>query len=190
MGSEMCIRDSSPGSDATGASPRTSRLPSKAPRHGCRSPASNSSHGESQDLEIHEFISSRTLTITGFAPAEIDVLIEGLAPADDPSADEIPDPEEAENIVVRRGDLFHLGRHRLLCGDATCNADFEALMSDRTAQMVITDPPYNIPIDGFQTEILQFPAGKHDDQVDSLSQFLMWITKPRRYGPRIRSLCP
>ena len=63
-------------------------------------------------------------------------------------------------------------------------------MSDRTAQMVITDPPYNIPIDGFQTEILQFPAGKHDDQVDSLSQFLMWITKPRRYGPRIRSLCP
>ncbi len=40
----------------------------------------------------------------------------------------------------------------------------------------------------FQTEILQFPHGRHDDQVDSLSQFLMWITKPRRYGPRIRSL--
>ncbi len=81
------------------------------------------------------------VTITGFAPAEIDLLIEGLAPADDPSADEIPGPEEAEHIVVRRGDLFHLGRHRLLCGDATCGADFEALMSHRTAQMVITDPP-------------------------------------------------
>ncbi len=40
----------------------------------------------------------------------------------------------------------------------------------------------------FQTEVLQFPRGRHDDQVDSLSQFLMWITKPRRYGPRIRSL--
>ena len=88
------------------------------------------------------------VTITGFATAEIDLLIEGPAPADDPSADEIPDPEEAENIVVRRGDLFHLGRHRLLCGDATCDADFEALMSYRTAQMVITDPPYNIPIHG------------------------------------------
>ncbi len=88
------------------------------------------------------------VTITGFAPAEIDLLIEGLAPADDPSADEFPDPEEAEIIVVRRGDLFHLGRHRLLCGDATCDAHFEALMSDRTAQMVITDPPYNVPIDG------------------------------------------
>ncbi len=40
----------------------------------------------------------------------------------------------------------------------------------------------------FQTEILQFPAGKHDDQVDSLSQFLNWVLRPRRYGPRIRSL--
>ena len=40
----------------------------------------------------------------------------------------------------------------------------------------------------FQTEILQFPHGRHDDQVDSLSQFLMWITKPRHYGPQIRSL--
>jgi transposase len=40
----------------------------------------------------------------------------------------------------------------------------------------------------FQTEILQFPAGKHDDQVDSLSQFLNWVSRPRRYGPQIRSL--
>ncbi len=40
----------------------------------------------------------------------------------------------------------------------------------------------------FQTEILQFPAGKHDDQIDSLSQFLKWITKPRHYGPQIRWL--
>ena len=86
------------------------------------------------------------VTITGFAPAEIDLLIEGLAPTDDPRADEIPDPEEAESIVVRRGDLFRLGHHHLLCGDATRATDFEVLMAGRTAQMVITDPPYNIPI--------------------------------------------
>ncbi len=48
------------------------------------------------------------VTITGFAPAKIDLLIEGLAPADDPSADEIADPEEAENIVVRRGKTANL----------------------------------------------------------------------------------
>ncbi len=40
----------------------------------------------------------------------------------------------------------------------------------------------------FQTEILQFPVGKHDDQVDSLSQFLNWVSRPKRLGPQIVSL--
>ncbi len=37
----------------------------------------------------------------------------------------------------------------------------------------------------FQTEILPFPLGRHDDQVDSLSQFLSWVSRPKRLGPRI-----
>ncbi len=40
----------------------------------------------------------------------------------------------------------------------------------------------------FQTEILQFPYGRHDDQVDSLSQFLIWVSRPKRLGPRVRRL--
>ncbi len=40
----------------------------------------------------------------------------------------------------------------------------------------------------FQDEVTKFPAGKHDDQVDSLSQFLKWATRPKRHGPRIRRL--
>jgi predicted phage terminase large subunit-like protein len=40
----------------------------------------------------------------------------------------------------------------------------------------------------FRIEILQFPRGRHDDQVDSLSQFLIWVTRPRHYGPRIERL--
>ena len=40
----------------------------------------------------------------------------------------------------------------------------------------------------FHDEVAKFPAGKHDDQVDSLSQFLKWVSQPRRYGPQIRSL--
>ncbi len=40
----------------------------------------------------------------------------------------------------------------------------------------------------FQTEILQFPHGRHNEQVASLSQFFMWITKPRHYGLRIVAL--
>ncbi len=40
----------------------------------------------------------------------------------------------------------------------------------------------------FQDEVTKFPAGKHDDQVDSLSQFLKWESRPRHYGPQIRWL--
>ena len=43
-------------------------------------------------------------------------------------------------------------------------------------------------LDDFRSEILRFPQGRHDDQVDSLSQFLAWATSPERGGPRIRRL--
>ena len=46
------------------------------------------------------------------------------------------------------GDLWLLGRHRLLCGDATREDSFEHLLDGHRAQMVFTDPPYNVPIDG------------------------------------------
>ncbi len=40
----------------------------------------------------------------------------------------------------------------------------------------------------FQDEVTKFPTGKHDDQVDSLSQFLKWVSRPKRLGPQIVSL--
>ena len=46
------------------------------------------------------------------------------------------------------GDLWRLGNHRLLCGDALDADCYTAVMQDGLAQMVITDPPYNVPIDG------------------------------------------
>jgi DNA modification methylase len=102
------------------------------------------------------------LTITGFSQAEIDLRIESLAPANDPKADEIPESEPEEESVVRHGDLFHLSPHRLLCGDATSSADFETLICGETVQMVITDPPYNLPIDGHVSGLGEI---KHDNFV-------------------------
>ena len=58
---------------------------------------------------------------------------------------------EAEPIT-RRGDLFQLGRHRLLCGDATSRADVERLTGDNRVQLVITDPPYNVDYSGHRKE--------------------------------------
>ena len=89
------------------------------------------------------------VTITGFAAAEIDLFIETLDPEnDDSNADEIPEMPALEDLTVRYGDLWLLGRHRLLCGDATKPADFDLLLAETRAQMVFTDPPYNVPIDG------------------------------------------
>jgi DNA modification methylase len=102
------------------------------------------------------------VTITGFSQAEIDLRIESLAAGDDPEADKLPEPDPPEDLVVRRGDLFRLGQHVLLCGDATSLSDFEALMGDRKAQMVITDPPYNLRIAG---HVSGLGRTSHDDFV-------------------------
>lgn len=89
-------------------------------------------------------------TVTGFETAEIDLLFEGpdAAPAAEPdTADAVPDPAEGPP-VTRPGDLWRLGRHRLLCADATREDAYVRLMAGERARMVFTDPPYNVPIDG------------------------------------------
>ena len=89
------------------------------------------------------------VSITGFSDAEIDLYIDQAgAGGDDPRADELPDETPCDEPFVRMGDLWQLGHHRLLCGDATNKADFRCLMGRNRAQMVITDPPYNVSIEG------------------------------------------
>lgn len=87
--------------------------------------------------------------VTGFEVAEIDSLIEGAAPEEpgDPADDVLPEIDQ-ETPQCRRGDIWQLGRHRLICGSALEQETVAALMDGETAQMVFTDPPYNVPIDG------------------------------------------
>jgi hypothetical protein len=87
--------------------------------------------------------------ITGFEAAEIDLLIEGITPGEsDPRADTVPKLMDPTDLTVEPGDLWILGHHRLLCGDARDAHAFESLMGGETAQMVFTDPPYNVPVGG------------------------------------------
>ena len=89
------------------------------------------------------------LTVTGFEVAEIDLIIGGSAPdEEDTSADKLPDEPPNTPRVSRFGDLWTLGAHRLLCADARDPDSFVRLLADSRAQMVITDPPYNVPIEG------------------------------------------
>lgn len=87
------------------------------------------------------------IELTGFSTGEIDVLLDGPS-AKDAKLDEAPEKRKA-TATVERGDLWVLGEHRLLCGDARELADFEAVMQGDRARMVFSDPPYNVPIDGF-----------------------------------------
>ncbi|MFM5918646.1 MAG: site-specific DNA-methyltransferase [Novosphingobium sp.] len=88
--------------------------------------------------------------LTGFGIAEIDMIIEEVREADpvadDPDAELVPLPSGPQ--ITRPGDLWHLGRHRLLCGDARSRSDFAALLGDDRVDLVFTDPPYNVKIDG------------------------------------------
>jgi DNA modification methylase len=85
------------------------------------------------------------IEITGFSTAEIDLMFDDQnePDPDDLQAEDIPDA-----VVSRIGDLWQLGAHRLLCGDALKAASFSVVMDGGQAQMCITDPPYNVPIDG------------------------------------------
>lgn len=91
------------------------------------------------------------LEAIGFETAELDLLIQGLGPlpdgADDP-ADQIVEPDSTISIT-QPGDLWSLGRHRILCGDALDECCYAKLMGGRKAAGVFTDPPYNVPIDRY-----------------------------------------
>jgi ParB-like chromosome segregation protein Spo0J len=89
------------------------------------------------------------IEVTGFEMGEIDLRIASLddpPEADDDLADVVPDIPATP--VSKLGDLWRLGRHRLLCGNALDALAFTALMGEARAAMVFTDPPYNVRIDG------------------------------------------
>ena len=90
-----------------------------------------------------------SIEVTGFEMGEIDLRIASLEdlPEHDDPADLVPDVA-AGPPRSKTGDLWVLGRHRALCGNALDPAGFAALMGEDRAAMVITDPPYNVPIDG------------------------------------------
>jgi DNA modification methylase len=88
------------------------------------------------------------VTITGFEMGEIDVLINALEEEEDDDADQLPDADLSVPPVTQPGDLWQLGRHRLLCADATQPASFKTLLAGELAEIVFTDPPYNVPIEG------------------------------------------
>ncbi|MFN0045636.1 MAG: site-specific DNA-methyltransferase [Sphingorhabdus sp.] len=90
-------------------------------------------------------------TLTGFDAVEIDMILTDVSDASvQPTMpeDEYPSIPESGDVIVQPGDIWSLGRHRIMCGDAKSIAEVAKLMGTDTATMVFVDPPYNVPIDG------------------------------------------
>lgn len=88
------------------------------------------------------------VSLTGFEPAEIDELFR-LTLDDEPKDDDFDVAAELEKPTFSKsGDIWTLGRHRLICGDSTKAETYELLMGSTRANLVITDPPYNVNYEG------------------------------------------
>src|SRR5580700_11719914 len=83
------------------------------------------------------------LEVIGFETAEIDVLIDGLESTNEPDPDDRLPAIESSAISVA-GDLWQLGKHRVLCGNSLMSESYDRLLDGAKADLVITDPPYNV----------------------------------------------
>jgi hypothetical protein len=92
-----------------------------------------------------------SIELAGFETVEADLVLDAHAEANAPDRDiddDVPPNPESGIAVTRPGDYWELGRHRLLCADATIAGSYDRLLGDDIASMIFTDPPYNVPVDG------------------------------------------
>ncbi len=145
--------------------------------------------GWDQDLLAAELVElgdlDFDLPVLGFEADMVDTLIartdDASAEAVDRAEDEIPiSPEIA---VTRPGDLWQLGRHRLICGDARNPQVYQDLLQGEKVDLLCTDPPYNVPIDGHvcgsgRIRHREFAMGVGEMSRDEFTRFLVDSLRP------------
>jgi len=117
---------------------------------------------EIADLQGADF----DVSILGFDNAELNKLMSGIEDVKDDEFD--VDAELKKPAITQMGDLWILGNHRLVCGDSTKPETFALLMDGKQANLVVTDPPYNVNYEGTAGKI------KNDNMSnDKFYQFLL-----------------
>jgi hypothetical protein len=96
--------------------------------------------------------------ITGFDTPEIDIALQGVTAST--AADEAPAPDLVRPPVSALGDLWQLGPHQVLCGDARDAAAYRQLLGDERAAAVVGDPPYNVKVQGHVSGLGQHTHGE------------------------------
>ena len=109
------------------------------------------------------------LSLTGFDGLEIDLMFK----EDDEALEDDFDVEAnlPEEPITKLGDVWLLGKHRLACGDSTSSGAFTKLMNGQQADLVLTDPPYNVDYEGATKDKLKIQNDKMQDK-----QFLQFLT--------------
>ncbi|WP_300039646.1 DNA methyltransferase, partial [uncultured Roseobacter sp.] len=115
------------------------------------------------------------IDLTGFEIAEVDMILDQHANKPD-NADELPAPDSGP-AVTQPGDLWQLGNHQLLCGDARSQTDVNRLVGGRQVDLIFTDPPYNVAVDGHvcglgQHKHREFAFASGEMNVDQFTRFL------------------
>jgi hypothetical protein len=123
------------------------------------------------------------IELTGFSLAEVDIVLDEAresAPdgADASIEDNIPAYRHEGPAVTQPGDLWMLGRHKLVCGDAREAGAYAALLGDEVVDLICTDPPYNVPIDGHvcgsgRIRHRNFAMGVGEMNKDQFTRFLV-----------------
>ena len=108
------------------------------------------------------------VSLTGFEPAEIDDLFKDSVKDGLKDDDFDVEAELKKPTITKSGDVWTLGRHRLICGDSTKAETFDLLMCGKKANLVVTDPPYNVNYEGSAGKI------KNDNMAnDAFYEFLL-----------------
>lgn len=116
------------------------------------------------DLQESDF----NLDLTGFEAPEIDDILSYIHDKDLKEDDFDVEEELRKPTVAKLGDVWHLGKHRVICGDSTKAETYSALLGDKKANLVVTDPPYNVDVEETAGKIL------NDNMSDSdFYQFLL-----------------
>ena len=121
-----------------------------------------------QELKLEEF----DMNLTGFDFDEVDEILNDINGTKEDNFDVDSAYEEIEEPITKPGDIWILGNHRLMCGDSTHKDDIMSLMNNQDANMLLTDPPYNIDYVGKTAEALKIKNDNMDD-----NQFYEFLRK-------------
>ncbi len=111
------------------------------------------------------------VSLTGFEPAELDALFKDSLKDGIHEDDFDVDAELQKPALTKQGDVWMLGQHRLVCGDSTKADTFNLLMDGKLANLVVTDPPYNVNYEGSAGKIKNDNMGNEAFYTFLLSAF-------------------